>query len=105
MIILCVHNSYQQPGGEDEVFRQETQLLEQHGHQVIRCQAHNDDVNGKSSLVLLSETVYNTEAYSRVRALIQQHRPDVMHVHNTFPLLSPAVYYAAVKESVPVVQT
>jgi glycosyltransferase involved in cell wall biosynthesis len=105
MIILSVHNSYQQPGGEDEVFRQEAQLLEQHGHQVIRCQAHNDEVAGKSSLELLAKTIYNTDAYRRVRALIKESRPDVMHVHNTFPLLSPAVYYAAAKESIPVVQT
>jgi glycosyltransferase involved in cell wall biosynthesis len=105
MIILSVHNSYQQPGGEDEVFRQEAQLLEQHGHQVIRCQAHNDEVTGKSSLELLAKTIYNTDAYRRVLALIKETRPDVMHVHNTFPLLSPAVYYAAAKESVPVVQT
>jgi len=105
MIILSVHNSYQQPGGEDEVFRQEARLLEQHGHQVIRYQAHNDDVAGKSSFDLLAKTIYNREAYGRVRSLIKKSRPDVMHVHNTFPLLSPAVYYAAAGESVPVVQT
>jgi glycosyltransferase involved in cell wall biosynthesis len=105
MIILSVHNSYQQPGGEDEVFRQEAQLLEQYGHQVIRCQAHNDDVSGKSSLELLAKTIYNTEAFHQVQKLIRETRPDVMHVHNTFPLFSPAVYYAAAKESVPVVQT
>src|ERR1700744_164855 len=105
MIILSVHNSYQQPGGEDEVFRQEAQLLEQHGHRVIRCQAHNDEVTGKSSLELLAKTLYNTDAYRQVQALIKETRPDVMHVHNTFPLLSPSVYYAAAKESIPIVQT
>jgi glycosyltransferase involved in cell wall biosynthesis len=105
MIILSVHNSYQQPGGEDEVFRQEANLLELHGHQVIRCQAHNDEVAGKGSLELLAKTIYNQDAYHRVRTLIRESRPDVMHVHNTFPLLSPAVYYAAAAEAVPVVQT
>jgi glycosyltransferase involved in cell wall biosynthesis len=105
MIVLSVHNSYQQPGGEDEVFRQETRLLEEHGHEVIRCQAHNDELNGKRPLELLRKTLYNSEAYDRVRSLIMRCRPDVMHVHNTFPLLSPAVYYAAASERVPVVQT
>ena len=105
MIILAVHNSYQQPGGEDEVFRQETLLLEERGHEVIRCQAHNDEVNGKGPLDLLRKTIYNSEAYQRVRSLARRSRPDVMHVHNTFPLLSPAVYYAAAHERVPVVQT
>jgi glycosyltransferase involved in cell wall biosynthesis len=105
MIILSVHNFYQQPGGEDEVFRQEAQLLERNGHQVIRCQAHNDEVTGKGSFELLAKTIYNMDAYKRVRSFIQKTRPDVMHVHNTFPLLSPAVYYAAGEESIPVVQT
>jgi glycosyltransferase involved in cell wall biosynthesis len=105
MIILSVHNSYQQPGGEDEVFRQEAQLLEAHGHQVIRCQAHNDEVAGQGSLELLAKTIYNKDSYHRIRKLIQENKPAVMHVHNTFPLLSPAVYYAAAAEAVPVVQT
>lgn len=105
MKILSVHNSYQQPGGEDEVFRQEARLLEQHGHQVIRYQAHNDEIRGMSSIELLSKTIFNSQAYKRVRDLIKQARPNVMHVHNTFPLLSPAVYYAALHEGVPTVQT
>jgi glycosyltransferase involved in cell wall biosynthesis len=105
LIILSVHNSYLQPGGEDEVFRQEAALLEHYGHQVIRCHAHNVELNGKGSLELLIKTIYNSQAYNRVKSLIQGTRPDVMHVHNTFPLLSPAVYYAARDEGVPVVQT
>jgi glycosyltransferase involved in cell wall biosynthesis len=105
MRILSVHNSYQQPGGEDEVFRQEAQLLERHGHEVIRCQAHNDEMKGKGALELLTKTIYNSDAYHRVDALIKNNRPDVMHVHNTFPLLSPAVYYAAADHHLPVVQT
>lgn len=105
MKILSIHNSYQQPGGEDEVFRQEAQLLEGHGHRVIRYQAHNDELIGKGPLQLLKETIFNSTAYRRVSALIQQERPNVMHVHNTFPLLSPAVYYAAFEAGVPTVQT
>ncbi len=105
MIILSVHNFYQQPGGEDEVFRQEAQLLEQKGHRVIRCQAHNNDVASESPFALLAKTVFNSDAYKKLRSLMRSDRPDVVHVHNTFPLLSPAVYYAAAGEGVPVVQT
>jgi glycosyltransferase involved in cell wall biosynthesis len=105
MKILTVHNSYQQPGGEDEVFRQEARLLEEHGHDVIRFHGHNDEVNGKGPIELLTKTIFNSDAYRRVRSLIKATRPAVMHVHNTFPLLSPAVYYAAAHEAVPVVQT
>jgi glycosyltransferase involved in cell wall biosynthesis len=105
LVILSVHNSYQQPGGEDEVFRQEAQLLEQNGNKVIRCQAHNNDLGSQRSLKVVANTLFNRETYNKLRALIRTSRPDVVHVHNTFPLLSPAVYYAASVERVPVVQT
>lgn len=105
MNILSVHNSYQQPGGEDEVFRQEAKLLTLHGHTVVRCEAHNDEVKSKGPLELLAKTIYNSDAYQQVERLIKSSRPDIMHVHNTFPLLSPAVYYAAADNGVPVVQT
>ncbi len=105
MNILSVHNSYQQPGGEDEVFRLEAQLLENHGHSVIRHRAHNDELNGKSSFELLTKAIFNSRAYHEVSTLIRQSKPDLMHVHNTFPLLSPAVYYAADEARVPIVQT
>jgi glycosyltransferase involved in cell wall biosynthesis len=105
MVILSVHNFYQQPGGEDEVFRQEAQLLEEHGHQVVRYQAHNNHVAGKTSVELLATTIFNTHAYRQVRDLIKKNRVSLVHVHNTFPLLSPGVYYAALQERVPVVQT
>ena len=105
MKILTVHNSYQQPGGEDEVFRQEANLLAGHGHEVVRYQASNEDLHGQSPVQLAANTVFSSGQYERVRALIREHRPMLMHVHNTFPLLSPAVYYAAADELVPVVQT
>lgn len=105
MNVLSVHNSYQQPGGEDEVFRQEAQLLERNGHRVTRCHAHNNDISGKGSLSLLARTVFNRQAFKQVKQLIRISEAEVVHVHNTFPLLSPSVYYAAASENVPVVQT
>lgn len=54
---------------------------------------------------MLAQTVFNQRAYHRLRALLRSSKPDIVHVHNTFPLVSPAVYYAAVAEGIPVVQT
>ena len=42
--VVIAHNFYQQPGGEDEVFRAECDLLESHGHRVTRFTMHNDRV-------------------------------------------------------------
>lgn len=105
MRVLLVHNQYQQPGGEDEVFIAEGELLEAYGHSVSRYVVHNDSVNGMSRLALAKDTIWNGSAYQDLRALIRKERPQVAHFHNTFPLVSPAAYYAARAEGVPVVQT
>jgi glycosyltransferase involved in cell wall biosynthesis len=105
MKILAVHNRYQQPGGEDEVFLAETTLLESYGHRVVRYSTHNDRVADMNPLALAGNTLWNTSTYRELRALIRRERPQAAHFHNTFPLVSPAGYYAARAEGVPVVQT
>jgi glycosyltransferase involved in cell wall biosynthesis len=105
MKILSVHNTYQKPGGEDQVFAQEAELLRAHGHQVLLYQASNDQVTGVNPLVLLGNTIWNRPIHQELRALMRREKPDIVHVHNTFPVISPAVYYAANGEGIPVVQT
>lgn len=105
MRILLVHNYYQQPGGEDQVFSAEGLLLQQHGHDVLRFTKHNDDVRGYDALALARATLWNNGVFDELRALIREHRPNIVHFHNTFPLISPAAYYAARTEGVAVVQT
>jgi glycosyltransferase involved in cell wall biosynthesis len=103
--LLLVHNSYQQPGGEDQVFMSELELLASHGHEVVRYTAHNDAVSQLSKLRLGLRTSWSRSTYRDMRAVLQRERPQLVHVHNTLPLLSPAVYYAAGAARVPVVQT
>src|SRR5438874_12561448 len=92
MRILVAHNFYQQPGGEDQVFRSELELLESFGHEVRRFEMHNDDVGSMGRLRLLGATVWNRSAASRLRESVRAHRAEIVHFHNTFPLMSPAVY-------------
>jgi glycosyltransferase involved in cell wall biosynthesis len=105
MNILLIHNFYQQPGGEDQVFRAEAAMLEAHGHRVIRFQEHNEAVNDRNRVELVTDTIWNRWTFKQLRTLIREGQIDVMHVHNTFPLISPAAYYAAGAEAIPVVQT
>jgi glycosyltransferase involved in cell wall biosynthesis len=105
MKVLAVHNSYQEPGGEDQVFLAEAALLERNGHQVVRYKAHNDRAAEMSRLTLAGTALWNHSTYRKLRVLIRRERPHVAHFHNTFPLVSPAGYYAAKAEGVPVVQT
>ncbi len=105
MRVLLVHNFYQQRGGEDQVFADEAALLEAHGHQVFRYTVHNDDVTGMNVLALAKSTIWNTQACKAIRTRLHRHRPDVVHFHNTLPLISPAAYHAVRSEGFPVVQT
>ncbi len=105
MKILIGHNYYQQPGGEDQCVAAEIALLRAHGHEVVPYFLHNDAIDGMGRLEAAARTLWSRPARREVRELIRTHRPDVAHFHNTFPLMSPAVYHAARAEGVPVVQT
>jgi glycosyltransferase involved in cell wall biosynthesis len=105
MNVLLVHNFYQQPGGEDQVFADEGKLLEQHGHNVARFTMHNDAVEGMGKLALARKTIWNKDAQQSLRQAIRNARAEVVHFHNTFPLISPAAYYTAHEEECGVVQT
>lgn len=105
MRILIVHNYYQHSGGEEQVFQAESDLLKANGHQVWHYTLSNDQIEQMSSIVLLGKTLWNQQVYREVRSLIQTEQIQVAHFHNTFPLISPAAYYACKAAGVPVIQT
>ena len=90
MKVLVVHNYYQQAGGEDRVFLEETDLLEANGHQVVRYELHNERVATMNSAALAKDTVWSATSYKELGTIIRRERPHVAHFHNTFPLVSPA---------------
>ncbi len=102
--VLAVHNHYQRPGGEDQVFADETALLEEKGHKVVRYEEHNSRINS-GGIGDGVNTVWSAGSYRRLRNVMRLTRFDVAHFHNTFPLVSPAGYYAARKSDLAVVQT
>jgi glycosyltransferase involved in cell wall biosynthesis len=105
MKVLVAHNFYKQPGGEDQCFAAEVALLRAHGHEVIPYSVHNDSVDALTNFQRAARTIWARPGYRAVRDLIRTHRPQIAHFHNTFPLISPAAYYAARAEKVRVVQT
>lgn len=92
MKILIVHNYYRKPGGEDTVVRTELDILREAGHDVDLWTVDNADIQDTPSASLAVNTVwsgtYRKEAFERAST----HKYDVAHVHNTLPLLSPAIY-------------
>ena len=103
--ILVVHNRYQQPGGEDAVVEAEVDLLRRRGHSVETYIRDNDELNAMSRLDALAENLWSRRTWNDVAKLARTFRPDVIHVHNTFAMVSSSVYWAAARAVVPVVQT
>ena len=110
MKILAIHNFHRagSASGDDQVFKQETAMLEAHGHQVVRYSTINDTFDkagvwGKLSSAL--GMLWSCKHYSQVKKIIRKERPDVVHIHTFFPLLSPSVLYAAKKYCGKVVAT
>lgn len=105
MRILSVHNRYLQRGGEDEVFEMDNSLLRERGHEIDEYIEDNHATVGMNPVKLGLRTVWSAESYRRVRDQLRRKRYDCIHVHNFFPLISPAIYAAARSEGVGVVQT
>ena len=105
MKILVAHNAYQQRGGEDAVVESEVALLRAAGHEVREYRRHNDELAGMGAARAAADTLWSRRTASDLAALLAAWPADVLHVHNTFPLISPSLYWAAASAHVPVVQT
>lgn len=103
-VLLC-HNFYQQLGGEDVVFAAERDLLRRYGHEVFEYTDTNDRINGMNRLALAGTTIWSRAAHRTIGEMVQETDADIVHFHNTFPLLSPSVYSACRKAGAAVVQT
>jgi len=100
MKILLVHNFYgsSAPSGENTAYLAERDLLQRHGHQVIEFTRHSDEIRNREFAGAVKgalATPWNPFALQKLVDLLNVEQPDVMHAHNTFPLLSPAVFTAA----------
>ena len=118
MKILLVHNYYgsSAPSGENKVFEAEKAMLEKHGHEVAVYTRHSDEIRGTGKISperserrrrlnagwewgTVSRiwgivkgalcTVGNPFAARAVAKKCREFKPDVVHFHNTFPLISP----------------
>jgi glycosyltransferase involved in cell wall biosynthesis len=105
MRVLICHNYYQQAGGEDQVFAAEVELLRRRGHAVETFVAHNHDVAQLNTVQLAAATLWNRKIAAELQSRVRRQRAQIVHFHNTFPLLSPAVYWAARAQGAAVVQT
>lgn len=104
--ILQVHNFYKIPGGEDRVVENEKNLLINNGHQVIQYIRYNDEIKTVLdkilSAIFLKKSIKTVKEFSKI---LDENNPDIVHVHNFFPLITPVVFEICTMRNIPVVFT
>ncbi len=110
MKILAIHNFHRKgsASGDDQVFKSETALLKNYGNQVITYTVSNDEFDHAGILGKLSATfgmIWSFKNYNTVKRMIADEKPDIVHIHTFFPLLSPSILYVAKRSGVKVVAT
>jgi glycosyltransferase involved in cell wall biosynthesis len=108
--VLVLHNRYRsdRPSGENVVVDLEIDLLREAGVDVVEYQRSSDEIAGYSPrqrVALATRPIYAKDSVTAVAQLIKDHRPDVVHLHNPYPLLSPAVLRVAHRLGVATVLT
>jgi len=105
MRILSVHNKYLIRGGEEESRDSEERILRDGGHLVDSYEEDNKRLSELNPVHLAAKTIWSQESYQIVADKFAKANYDLMHVQNSFPLISPSIYYAAKARDVTVVQT
>jgi len=97
--ILLVHNFYgsQAPSGENIAVEAEKKLLESNGNHVEFFSRNSDDIRKLGIYGSIKgglSTPWNFFSSRIAKNRLESFSPDIVHVHNTFPLISPAVFYS-----------
>ena len=103
--VLVVHNAYQQRGGEDAMVQAEMALLAGRGHDVRLLDGTTTKSLTWARASLAAQTLWSRASARALSDELAAWQPDIVHVHNTFPLISPSVYWTCTSAGVPVVQT
>lgn len=108
MKILQVHNFYRIRGGECSVVDEENKLLKNAGHEVVQFSRQSQDIDKTSIFNKIKSFInipFNKSIYNEVINQFKYNKPDVAHIHNVFPLISPSIYSALHDLEIPIVQT
>jgi len=103
--VLVAHTRYQLRGGEDIGFETEVDAMRSLGWRVETVESSNFEVEKSSQLTIARQAIWNSDWGQKIRQKVDEVKPDVFHVHNFFPMMSPAVHWAAHGKGVGVVQT
>jgi glycosyltransferase involved in cell wall biosynthesis len=108
--VVVAHNRYREavPSGENVIVDTEIAQLTAAGVEVVPFLRSSDsirDLPPAQKALLPLAPIFGRAAQRDLAAVLAEHRPDVLHLHNPYPLLSPQVVRTAHEHGVPVVQT
>lgn len=110
LTVVVAHNRYRsaQPSGENRIVDLEIEQLSAAGVKVLPFLRSSDEIPAlptTDKALLPLSPVWNPGSTRELATLLRQHRPDVLHLHNPYPLLSPWLVRTAHRYGVPVVHT
>jgi glycosyltransferase involved in cell wall biosynthesis len=105
MRVLLVHCHYQIRSGEDQVYAAEKDMLRAVGVDLDTFEDDNARIKEQGAFKTAFDTVWSRDAYKAISERLRAKRYDVVHIHNFFPLMSPAIHHAARHAGAAVVQT
>ncbi|MGD8752532.1 MAG: glycosyltransferase family 4 protein, partial [Anaerolineales bacterium] len=108
MKILVIHNYYQYPGGERTAIKAHIDLLKNRGQQVITYFADNSKIKNYNlfeKAKSIPNALYSIKTHNEINKLVRTQKPDLAHVHNVFPLISPSIYRVLKDNNIPIIQS
>ena len=107
MKILIIHNKYGKFSGEEAYVESHINLLRSKGHEVITFYRSSEELKSMSNAKFRAffSGLYNLNSIKSIRAIIRNEKPDVVHIHNLYPFISPAILPVIKKMGVPIVMT
>jgi glycosyltransferase involved in cell wall biosynthesis len=106
MRILLIHNFYANRGGEDEVVDYEKKLLIKSGFEIVEYFKNNNNIKGICyKIKILFNFFFSFGTFSEVDKIIKVKKPDLAHIHNIYPIISPSIYFVLKKYKIPIIHT
>ena len=107
MRILHAYNQHRGGGGADNAARATIDIARAHGHEVEVFTRNSEDLPTtlRGRWLAGASAIYAPESVRLFDALLADFNPDLVHIHEVFPLVSPWILPRCSERRVPVVMT
>tara|TARA_Y100001970_G_scaffold188729_1_gene229556 strand:+ start:40971 stop:42137 length:1167 start_codon:yes stop_codon:yes gene_type:complete len=104
MKVLIAHNEYKISGGEETAVSNKIKILKENGIQVKVFSKNNIFINSVIKQIAVAfSSIFSFKVAKEFDRILEEYNPDIIEVHNFFPLMSPSIFYIAKKRKVPII--